>query len=435
VTRWHRRSYESRWVGPRATVDLQARMSQPDVPCHPVLAVVCAVDEALAAAAEADPTYMSTDDKAAALLGLSSLLDRVEELRMRVLAAAEDVAARDGARDAAAWLAHRGRRDRGECRRRLRLARALGVRATTATALRDGAVNLAQAEVVVRAVEALPDEVGQEVRSAAEERLVAESGEFGPRALRVMGRRIVDVVAPEMGEGLEARLLEKEEARAARRTYLTTRRNGDGTTDIRMRVADRVCDRLLVYLHSFSAPRRARESSSDDRRPYDQRLGQAFGAFLESVDPERMPLHGGDATTVLVHLDFETLLGGEGVALAGDEPISAGEARRLACTAGIVPVVLGGESQVLDLGRARRLFSAAQRKALAVRQPTCRAEGCDIPAAWCEAHHGGAPWSRGGTTDLGDGVLLCSFHHHRAHDHHYLGERLADGRVRFHRRT
>ncbi|GEP32616.1 HNH endonuclease [Nocardioides szechwanensis] len=402
---------------------------------HPVLAAMSVVDGALAEVAEVDPIYMSTDEKAAALLGLSSLLDRVEELRMRVLAAADDVAAREGARDAAAWLAHRGRRDRGECRRGLRLARALREHETTARALRDGAVNVAQAEVVVRAVEALPDEVDQKVRSLAEERLVAEAGEFGPRALRVMGRRIVDVVAPEFGEGLEARQLEREEARAARCTCLTTRRNGDGTTDIRIRVADRVADRLLTYLNAFCAPRREPKIAPDDRRSYDQRLGEAFAAFLEAADPARMPLHGGDATTVLVHIDLETLLGGLEVALVGDEPISASEARRLACTAGIVPAVLGGESQVLDLGRARRLFSPAQRKALAVRQPTCRAESCDIPAAWCEAHHAGDPWSRGGRTDLDDGALLCSFHHHRAHDHHYRGDRLADGRVRFHRRT
>lgn len=425
-------------------------MSQPDLQLHPVLAAVSVVDGALAQVAEVDPIYMSTDDKAAALLGLSSLLDRVEELRLRVLATAGDVAEKEGARDAAAWLAHRGRRDRGECRRRLRLARALGERPTTARALRDGALNLAQAEVVVRALEALPERIDRQVRKMAEERLVAEAATFGPRALRVMGRRIVDVVAPEVSEGLEAEQLEKEEEQAARRTFLRTRRNGDGTTDIHMRVADQIADRLLAYLHAFTAPRRqsqedperpehpesqGRASAPDDRRPYDQRLGQAFGDFLRAADPTRMPLHGGDATTVLVHIDLAVLMGRLGVALVGDEPISASEARRLACMANIIPVVLGGESQVLDLGRARRLYSPAQRKALAVRQPTCRAEGCDIPSAWCEAHHGGEPWSGGGRTDLDDGVLFCSFHHHRAHDHHYRLDRLPDGRVRFHRRT
>ena len=109
--------------------------------------------------------------------------------------------------------------------------------------------------------------------------------------------------------------------------------------------------------------------------------------------------------------------------------------RRLACAARIIPVVLGGRSEVLDLGRSRRLFSPAQRKAMAVRDRRCRAEGCTVPAAWCEAHHATNPWARGGSSDLADGVLLCSWHHHRAHDPRYDARRLPQGDYRFHRRT
>ncbi|GAA1772000.1 HNH endonuclease signature motif containing protein [Nocardioides hankookensis] len=405
-------------------------MSQSELQVHPVLAAMAAVDAAVAAVSEVEPTFMTTEEKRQALLGLSETIDRLEELRMRVLAAAGDVADEDGARDAAAWLAHHGRRDPAECRRRLRLARSLGDRDATAAALRRGEINVDQATVVVGATESLPEEVSSEVRRAAEARLVGEASTFGPRQLRILGRRVLDVVAPEVGERLEERLLDREAERAARRTFLHTRRNGDGTTDIRARVADSVCDRLLTYLDAFASPRR---TAVDDRRPHDQRLGAAFGTFLESVDPDRLPLHGGDATTVLVTVDLETLRGATGVAYVGDEPISASEARRLACGAGIVPVVLAGSSQVLDVGRKRRFFVPAQRKALAVRHPSCVAEGCDIPAAWCEAHHAGSPWSRGGRTDLADGVLLCSFHHHRAHDARYDVEWSAGG-ARFHRR-
>ena len=127
---------------------------------------------------------------------------------------------------------------------------------------------------------------------------------------------------------------------------------------------------------------------------------------------------------------------GTGVGVLGDGTrVTAGEARRLACTAGIVPAVLGGSSEVLDLGRTRRLFSPAQRKALAIAQRTCRAHGCTVPSTWCEAHHAGRPWARGGRTDLADGLLLCSWHHHRIHDDRYLVQRTPDGEVRFHRRT
>ena len=62
---------------------------------------------------------------------------------------------------------------------------------------------------------------------------------------------------------------------------------------------------------------------------------------------------------------------------------------------------------------------------------TAAPSGCDIPAAWCEAHHL-IPWTKGGKTDLADGVLLCSHHHHRAHDDRYLHDRLPNGDIRFH---
>jgi hypothetical protein len=313
--------------------------------------------------------------------------------------------------------------------------------------MREGTVNLAQAEVIVRALDALPNDVDADVLEKAQATLVAEAGRFGPRSLRVLGRKVLDVVAPEVADAHERRALEREAAHAEKATFLTTHRRGDGTTDIRGRVADLVADRLLTYLEAFTSPRRPDSAEADqshdhqpaDRRPYDQRLGHAFGAFLESVDSTRLPVHGGDATTVIVTIDLADLIDDlgsrHGGALAADSPITAAEARRLACTAKILPAVLGGASEVLDLGRGRRLYSGAQRKAMTVRDQTCRAQGCDIPAAWCEAHHFGRAWVAGGKTDLADGALLCPWHHHRAHDHRYTTTRLPNGDIVFHRRT
>jgi hypothetical protein len=94
--------------------------------------------------------------------------------------------------------------------------------------------------------------------------------------------------------------------------------------------------------------------------------------------------------------------------------------------------VLGGNGEILDLGRTRRLFSPAQRRALRARDQRCRAEQCSIPAAWCEAHHQ-KPWSEGGNTNLDDGILYCSWHHHRAHDPTFATDKLPNGDIRFHR--
>jgi hypothetical protein len=76
---------------------------------------------------------------------------------------------------------------------------------------------------------------------------------------------------------------------------------------------------------------------------------------------------------------------------SGDE-VSVSEARRLACSAGVVPAVLGGASVPLDLGRSARLFDRRQRLALTLRDGGCVFPGCDRPPGWCEAHHVN-PWS------------------------------------------
>jgi hypothetical protein len=97
-----------------------------------------------------------------------------------------------------------------------------------------------------------------------------------------------------------------------------------------------------------------------------------------------------------------------------EQPISAGTARRLAADAHIIPMVLGGKSEVLDLGASRRLFTRAQRLALAERDDGCAVRGCHRPPSYTEAHHI-EWWSTIERTDLANGILLCSKHHHGVH--------------------
>jgi hypothetical protein len=296
-------------------------------------------------------------------------------------------------------------------------------------------VSTAQVQVIGKALDDLPAGVDAEVRERAESHLVQQAAHFSPRELRVLGRKVLDVVAPEIAEAHEARLLEQEEQAAYERMSFTWRRLGGGLSRATVTLPDATMDRWLTQLHAFASPRREGRTAPDERIPHPRRLAQACAALLERIPDKWLPRHGGGNTTVVVTIDQADLK--RRLATAGlttGTPITAGEARRLACNSGILPAVLGGDSQPLDLGRARRLFSPAQRKAMAIRDQTCRAEGCDVPAAWAEAHHV-TPWITGGATDLADGVLLCSFHHHRAHDHRYDMRRLPNGDRRFHRRT
>ena len=121
-------------------------------------------------------------------------------------------------------------------------------------------------------------------------------------------------------------------------------------------------------------------------------------------------------TTIVVRMSEQALRTGLGEAQIDgiEEPISAGTARRLAAEGGIIPVVLGGRSEVLDLGKTRRLFSRAQRVALAERDDGCAWANCKKPPSHAEAHHI-KWWSVKKWTDLINGVLLCTCHHHRVH--------------------
>ena len=95
------------------------------------------------------------------------------------------------------------------------------------------------------------------------------------------------------------------------------------------------------------------------------------------------------------------------------QPLTAGQLRRLVADAGIIPAVLGGESEVLDLGRQERLFTRAQRVALVERDGGCAS--CGAPPSWCDAHHI-QWWERDrGKTDIDNGVMLCRSCHTRMH--------------------
>jgi len=180
-----------------------------------------------------------------------------------------------------------------------------------------------------------------------------------------------------------------------------------------------------------------RETSSNPRtdRSFDwrHRRGIAFVELLEHLPTDH--LHPKSAATVVVTIDHTVLAGAMKAAhLDTDQALSAGEARRLACNAGILPAVLGTKSVALDLGRTSRLFSESQRVAKGLEHTTCAASGCERPYAWCELHHR-RPWSRGGRTDLADAVPLCSQHHQWIHDTGYNHQTMPDGSIRFSRRT
>src|SRR5262249_19636193 len=208
----------------------------------------------------------------------------------------------------------------------------------------------------------------------------------------------------------------REEARALTGTELSFQILPDGTSNGRWKSLPALQTAMLKKaLEAFASPRRQAQPDTPDETPkatetgvperYTSKLGRAFVELIEHLPTDGLPQHGVANATIVITLPEAQLRTGLGEAILDTGTvISTSEVRRLACNAGLIPAVLGSDSAVLDLGRSQRLFDRHQRLALAIRDQGCVSK----------AHHR-IPWSRGGPTDLSNGCLLCSFHHHLIH--------------------
>ena len=306
-------------------------------------------------------------------------------------------------------------------------------------------MNVAQGRAIVAALARLPKAgefaVSAEQRTAAETHLVQLAAAHDAKALRILGRHVFEVIAPDLAEEFDGRALQAEEAKARQRTTLTMWEDDQGVAHGRFRIPSLHGQMLEKMILSLTSPTRTTTGTSaggiDPDLPTPTRHGIALTQLTESVCAEDLPRSGGCGATVVVTMTLEQLLADLDAAgvctLDTGGRISAAEARRLACSAGIIPMVLGDRSQVLDLGRKRRLHTEAMRIAMGVRDRGCTAEHCETPPGLCHAHHD-TPWSRGGHTNIDTGRLLCHHHHRRLHDPRFEATRLANGKVRIHRR-
>ena len=286
------------------------------------------------------------------------------------------------------WLAHTTKQTRPAAARTVRLGYDLATHDLVRDALAHGDLRVEQAQVIIRAVKALPDDLDPDLVIQAERHLVAA-------ARRPRRPDPADPRPPAAG-GRGTRPGRRPRGRPAREGR-GQGRAGDPADDDRRRARQ---DPRPVH-PAHRAGRDAEEDAARDRRP--QAPGRHPRARVCSAGrgrsgwagrspsssnaspPSDLPKVGGTDATIVVTIDLDTLTGKlqkAGVLDTG-ERISPGQARRLACTARIIPVVLDGTSEVLDVGRARRFFTRAQLLAMAVRDGGCVAEGCDWPPWLC----------------------------------------------------
>jgi hypothetical protein len=386
-----------------------------------------------------DVSNLVEGEHASVLKDLERARRRLDAAALKVLAAAERarVGERSGHTGTGSWASSQTRCGGAEGAAQSTLASDLDERLPeTGRHLDDGEISAEHARVIAVTMRRLPPDLSQEQRDAVEAHLVARAREVDPAQLRRLARRALEAAerSSRRVDEAEDEQLRDEEKRALARTRLTMRDNGDGTTSGHFTVPSLAGSILRKTIQQIASPRRERvreargqvcEGSEDGVPTYAgtdwaHRYGLALLEILEHLPTDR--LQGKVAATVVATVSLEALRSGVGAAqLDTGQVVSAGQARRLACNAGILPAVLGGASLPLDVGRADRFFTEAQRVALATVYTECAAVGCDRPYAWCELHHED-PWAHGGRTDLHLAVPLCGYHHRRMHDPTFVTE-------------
>jgi hypothetical protein len=286
------------------------------------------------------------------------------------------------------------------------LARVFSAGDLTATA----AARIAAAldEVERRAPQQVPD---------AEQILASYGSRVSPRQLCLLCRSLVDHADP---DGVEPR---EEELR--RRSGLQVTRTPDGLVRWVVTMHPEAAGFLSTALDARTAPRRTPRFVDSGQEDHDvpeevdtrsrsqRRLDALVSIARESLENDSGHM-AGTSVTMVVTIPLDNLRTGLGAAhISGVEaPISASTARRLAAQAEIIPTILGGPSEPLDLGHPVRLFSSAQRRAAELRDGGCLWPGCTAPPGWCEMAHVN-PWAAGGNTDFSNAIMLCPFHHRR----------------------
>ncbi|MEU4192600.1 DUF222 domain-containing protein [Kribbella sp. NPDC026611] len=368
---------------------------------------------------ERAPWSMSGGELLSTLDQLDVAIAQAETYRLQVIARLDVIGhAREiGAYDTAQLLEYRYRLDRSRARRDVQLARALPKYDAVASALPavdvadEVVLRPAQAEAIVSALEKVPASVPVDDVVVAERELVTLARHLSPSELRRAGQRVRDLLDPDGPEP------EEQKAYARESLVLSV---ADRGVKFRGYLANENAELLRSLIHAGARPHKTGDGELDPRSR-EKRQADALTAALtvaagalDAGDSSEVPGFGAKAN-ITVTIDLEDLKAAAADSL-GDvvygDSLSAATVRRLACDAKVLPLVLGSNSEPLDVGRSERLVTRAMRRALNARDRGCVI--CGAPPLNCDAHHL-TSWIDGGETSVNNLALLCRRHHLATH--------------------
>lgn len=342
------------------------------------------------------------------------LADRMEVLAAQLLAEADaaEASMRATGTPLSSWLGANGTLSRREASSAMHRARELAARPQLRQAAGNGRLGIGQARAIHRVLEQLTPQLSPDQQQQAETAMIELADRLDADQLAKQAGHVLELVAPQTSGDLHEQHLQREAETAHRERSLRLWHDG-GSVKFDGSLPRIEGETWITHLNAQME--RVRRTAVEEHDPLattlnpQQRRADALIAMIRSS--------GRDAARaveprIVVTVDFHKLRNeAAGAGVVGDgRPLSAGELRRLCCDAGILPVVLRGPSQILDVGRSTRVIPPAIRTALTLRDKGCAFPGCDTRPEACEAHHI-IPWWSGGSTTLPNLVLLCHHHH------------------------
>ena len=347
------------------------------------------------------------------------------------------------------WYTHLAGVTRREGRRAVVHAQQLvAERPDTLAALTRGEASAAQAGIVCDAVDTLPSSPA--LRDRGEQVLLEEARRLNATELARTARHLAEVVDPDRAERRDEAALDRQERAAHTSRFLSVTDDGAGGVRIKGRGSTEAGAVLKAALLPLTKPAPAPDPADpavetagceDQTDPRDHGA-RMFDALVElaqhALDTDQAPASHGARPRVAVTVDLHSLTTGLDIGLTsgpdtgldtGHQPgpgqwseictddglrLSIAAVRRLACDADLIPVCLGTDGEVLDVGRTSRLVTPALWRALVARDRHCAFPGCTRPPVMGHAHHI-IHWADGGTTSLDNLVLVCGEHHRVLH--------------------
>ncbi|RAO50469.1 uncharacterized protein GAR06_00386 [Micromonospora saelicesensis] len=387
-------------------------------------------DDAIAACVDAPAWPLPEHDLIAALDAAHRLQQRLAAVTLALIREVDGrgIARNQGASCTAVWLRERLRLTVPAAGRLIDLATALdtgnpGIR----QALADGHLSLDQARVITDTAATVQATAGAQAADKAVSLLTDWASQFDPTHLRKLGTRILDHVAPDIADAATRAALDAEARRATRDRHLTLSEQTDG----RLRLTGTLDTETAGLLRAAIDPLSA-QCGPDDQRSAGQRRHDALAEVCRlALRTGELPDSGGDCSQIVITTSYDALTRQLGAStLDTGVHLTPDTVRRLACDASILPAVLSSTGQVLNVGRQRRLITGPLRRALVLRDRGCAFPGCDRPPRWCHANHI-HHWADGGTTSLGNAVLLCGHHHRHVHQTDWVVRLGDDGHPEF----